>query len=50
MWYIRKIMGISWTKKKSNKGVKEMVKIPTKNHQKKRQLQFCEHINRADEL
>ena len=38
MWYIRRIMRISWTEKKSNEEVMEngwIQKIPTQNHQKK---------------
>ena len=38
IWYIRRIMRISWTEKKSNDRVMEMAgykKIPTQNHQKK---------------
>ena len=50
MWYIRRIMRISWTEKKSNQAIMEMVvyKRSLLKTVSKRQLQFCGHINRAD--
>ena len=52
MWYIRRIMRISWTEKKSNEEIMEMAgykRSPLKTI-RKRQLQFFWHINRADEI
>ena len=50
MWYIRRIMRISWTEKKSNEEVMEMAgyKRSLLKTIRKRQLQFFGHINRAD--
>ena len=52
MWYIKRIMRISWIEKKSNKKVMEMAgyKRSLLNTIRKRQLQFFGHINRADGL
>ena len=52
MWYIRRIMRISWTEKKSNEEVMEMAgyKRSLLKTIRKRQLQFFGHINRADGL
>ena len=52
MWYIRRIMRISWTEKTSNEEVMEMAgyKRPLLETIRKRQLQFFGHINRADGL
>ena len=52
MWYIRRIMRISWTEKKSNDQVMEMTgcKRSLLKTIRKRQLQFFGHINRADGL
>ena len=47
MWYIRRIMRISWTEKKSNGEVMRYKRSLLKNI-RKRQLQFFVHINRAD--
>ena len=51
MWYIRRIMRISWTEKKT-KEVMEMAgyKRSLLKTIRKRQLQFFWHINRADGL
>ena len=42
MWYIRKIMRISWTEKKSNEEIMEMAGYKRFLHKsiRKRQLQF----------
>ncbi|GFO21694.1 endonuclease-reverse transcriptase [Plakobranchus ocellatus] len=42
MWYIRRIMRISWTEKKSNEEMMEMVEYKRSLHKttRKRQLQF----------
>ena len=50
MWYIRRVMRISWTEKKSNKEVMEMAgyKRSLLKTINKRQLQFLGHIGRAD--
>ena len=37
IWYIRRIMRISWTEKKSNQ---EVMEIPTQNNQKKTTIIF----------
>ena len=52
MWYIRRIMRISWTEKKSNKEVTEMAgyKRSLLKTIRKRKLHFFGHINRADGL
>ena len=52
MWYIRRIMRISWTEKKSHEEVMEMAgyKRSLLKTIRKRQLQFFGHINRADGL
>ena len=52
MWYIRRIMRILWTGKKSNQEVIEMAgyKRSLLKTMRKRQLQFFGHINRADGL
>ena len=52
MWYIRRIMRISWTEKKSNEEAMEMAgyERPLLKTIRKRQLQFVGHINRADGL
>ena len=52
MWFIRRIMRISWTEKKSNDEVMEMAgcKRSLLKTIRKRQLQFFGHINRADGL
>ena len=53
MWCIRRIMRISWTEKKSNEEVMEMMAGYKRSLLKiirKRQLQCCGHINRADGL
>ena len=52
MGYIRRIMIISWTEKKSNEEVMEMAgyKRSLLKTIRKRQLQFFGHINRADGL
>ena len=50
MWYIRRIMRISWTEKKLNKEVMEMGGYKRSLTIRKRQLQFFGHINRADRL
>ena len=52
MWYIRRIMRLSWTEKKSNKEVMEMTgyKRSLLRTIRKRQLQFFGHINRANGL
>ena len=52
MCYIRRIMKISWTEKKSNEEVMEMAgyKRSLLKSTRKRQLQFFWHINRADGL
>ena len=52
IWYIRRIMRISWTEKKSNEEVMEMAgyKRSVLKTIRKRQLQFFWHINRADGL
>ena len=52
MWYIRRIMRISWTEKKSNEEVMKMAgykRFLLKNP-RKRQLQIFGHINKADGL
>ena len=49
MWFIRRIIRISWTKKKSNEKVMEMSGYK-RSLIKKRQLQFFGHIKRADGL
>ncbi|XP_077974172.1 uncharacterized protein LOC144429830 [Styela clava] len=50
MWYIRRIMRISWMEKKSNEEVMEMAGYKRSLIQtiRKRQLQFFGHINRAN--
>ena len=50
MWYIRRIMRISWTEKKSNEEVMEMAgyKRSLLKTIRKRQLQYFGHINRTD--
>ena len=50
MWYIRRIMRIPWTKKKSNQEVMEMAgyKRSLLKTIRKRQLQFFRDINRDD--
>ena len=50
MWYIRRIMRISWNENKSNEEVMEMAgyKRSLLKTIRKRQLQFFGHINRAD--
>ena len=52
MWYIRRIMRISWTEKKSHEEVMEMAgyKRSLLKTIRKRQLQFFGRINRADGL
>ena len=52
MLYIRKIMRILWTEKKSNEEVMEMAgyKRSLLKATRKRQLQFLGHINRVDGL
>ena len=52
MWYIRRIMKISWTEKKSHEEVMEMAEYKRSLLKtiRKRQLQFFGHINRADGL
>ena len=52
MWYIRRIMRISWTEKKPNEEVMEMAghKRSLLKIIRKGQLQFFGHINRADGL
>ena len=53
MWCIRRIIRISWTEKKSNEEVKEMMAGYKRSLLKiirKRQLQCCGHINRDDGL
>ena len=52
MWYIRRIMRISWTEMKSNKEIMEMAgyKRSLLKTISKRQLQLFEHMNRADGL
>ena len=52
MWYIRRIMRISWTEKKSNEEVMEMsgYKRSLLNTIRKRQLQFLGHIKKVDGL
>ena len=52
MWYIRRIMSISWTDRKSNEKVMEMdgYKRSLLKTIRKRQIQFFGHINRADGL
>ena len=50
MWYLRRIMRISWTEKKSNEEVMEMAgyKRSLLKTIRERQLNFFGHINRAD--
>ena len=52
MWYIRRIMRISWTEKKSDEEVMELAgyKRSLLKTIRKRQPQFLGHINRADGL
>ena len=52
MWYIRRIIRILWTEKKSDEEVMEMAgnkRYPIKTI-RKRQLQFFGHIKRPDGL
>ena len=52
MWFIRRILKISWTEKKSNEEVMNMsgYKRSLLNTIRKRQLEFFGHLNRADGL
>ena len=52
MWYIRRIMKVSWTKRKTNEEVMEMAEYKRSllNTIRKRQLKFFGHVNRADGL
>ena len=52
MWYIRRILRISWTEKKTNEEVLEMAEC-TRSLLKvirQRQLKFFGHVNRSDRL
>ena len=50
IWYIRRILKISWTEKKSNEEIMQMTgyKRSLLKTIRKRQLQFFGHVNRAD--
>ena len=52
MWFVRRILKISWTERKTNEEVMEMsgYKRTLLRHIRKRQLNFFGHIIRADGL
>lgn len=52
MWFLRRILKISWTEKKSNKDVMELAGYERSLIRtiRKRQLKFLGHISRKDEI